>query len=427
MLNPKVLYLPILEIKGFDMPLELNEKKIKKIILNPLVQLLLVFLLVSSCYGMINSDVISFFLTISVNLRELLIFVLPFLLFSFVAVALSAIPKEGMFFVLGLMLMVCLSNFCNVLISGIAGFFLLSGFQTHNIAETTVVISPFFSINLYRLSTTYALILGVCVGLFNSFRPQKHVSLVINCLHKWVLTFMKRFFIPLLPIFVGGFLLKLFAEGKMTGFVSHNVGIFLLMCGFLVLYLCLWLLVAGRFQFARILEILRNATPAIVTAFSTMSSAAALPMSLEAAEKNTQDKMLADAVMPLTLNFHMVGDTIIVPIMAMLVMVSLNHPLPSVWEFVMFGTFFVLNKFAGGGVPSGTIMVTIPALREYLGFDDSMIAFIIAFYGVVDPIATAGNVAANNFFVVIFQKIRTMIKKSVRHNRKGFATIKTTK
>jgi Na+/H+-dicarboxylate symporter len=367
---------------------------------------------------MISRDVSEFFLTLSVNLRELLIFVLPFLLFSFVAVALSAIPKEGMLFVLGLMLMVCVSNFCNVLVSGTVGFSLLSGFQTRNIAETTTTLSPLFAMDLYKFSTTHALVLGVCVGLFNSFYHNRYISQLINCLHRWVMFFMKRFFIPLLPVFVGGFLLKLFAEGKMTGFVSNNAHIFLLICGFLVLYLVLWLLVAAGFRSARSMEILRNAAPAIVTAFSTMSSAAALPMSLDAAEKNTKDKMLADAVMPLTLNFHMVGDTIIVPIMALVVMVSLNHPLPSVWEFILFGAFFVLNKFAGGGVPSGTIMVTIPALKEYLGFDDSMIAFIIAFYGVVDPIATAGNVAANNFFVIIFQKTRAAIKKSFRRPQK---------
>ena len=178
------------------------------------------------------------------------------------------------------------------------------------------------------------------------------------------------------------------------------------MFGFLWCYLGLWLCVAASFKKDRIIEIFKNAFPAIVTAFSTMSSAAALPISLDAAEKNTKDKVLADAVMPLTLNFHMVGDTIIVPILAMLVALTFNHPLPSVHEFILFGVFFVLNKFAGG-----TIMVTIPVLQRYMGFDDSMTAFIIALYGVIDPIATSGNVAANNFFVVIFQKIRKNIKK----------------
>jgi Na+/H+-dicarboxylate symporter len=347
-----------------------------------------------------------------VCLRELLIFVLPFLLFSFVAVALSAIPKEGMFFVLGLMMMVSVSNFMNILVSGTVGFSILSSAEARPMPEATALFAPLFELNLPHIAETVpSLFAGIIVGFINSMYPNKYISSVIHFMHSCVLRFMKGFFVPLLPVFVGGFLLKLFCEGRMTGFLEQNTRICLLMCGFLWCYLTLWLLTSASFKINRALEIFRNSFSAIITAFSTMSSAAALPLSLVAAEKNTRDKILSDAVMPLTLNFHMVGDTIVVPIMAMIVMLAFNHPLPSLSNFVMFGLFFVLNKFAGGGVPSGTIMVTVPVLKEYLGFDDSMIAFIIAFYGIMDPIATSGNVAANNFFVIIFQKMRNFAKK----------------
>ncbi|MDR1982811.1 MAG: dicarboxylate/amino acid:cation symporter [Holosporaceae bacterium] len=372
----------------------------------------------SALHSNLEPSVIRFFLTVSVCLRELLVFVLPFLLFSFVAVALSAIPREGMFFVVGLMVVVSISNFLNILISGGVGFFILSGMEPHPISESKLIFSPFFELNLPHVAETiHALFAGIIVGFVNSIYPNKRVSFIIHFLHDCVLKFMKKFFVPLLPVFVGGFLLKLFSEGRMTGFVEQNTKICIMMCGFLWCYLVLWLLAAASFRLNRAVEIFKTAFPAIVTAFSTMSSAAALPLSLVAAEKNTRDKVLADAVMPLTMNFHMVGDTIVVPIMAMIVMLTFDHPLPSLLNFIMFGVFFVLNKFAGGGVPSGTIMVTVPVLREYLGFDDSMIAFIIAFYGIMDPIATSGNVSANNFFVIIFQKIRKGIKSKLAIGR----------
>jgi Na+/H+-dicarboxylate symporter len=384
---------------------------IRGIVLNPLIQLLAAMVAASMCYSNLEPDTVRFFLTISICLRELLIFVLPFLLFSFVAVALSAIPREGMFFVVGLMAVVSLSNFLNILISGGVGFFILSGVEPYPISELKVIFTPFFELNLPHVAeTAHALFAGIIVGLINSIYPNKRVSRAIRLLHDWVLKFMKKFFVPLLPVFVGGFLLKLFSEGRMTGFVEQNTKICLMMCGFLWCYLALWLLVAASFRLNKAIEIFKTTFPAIITAFSTMSSAAALPLSLAAAEKNTHDKVLSDAVMPLTMNFHMVGDTILVPIMAMIVMLAFNHPLPSMFNFIMFGIFFVLNKFAGGGVPSGTIMVTVPVLKEYLGFDDTMTAFIIAFYGIIDPIATSGNVSANNFFVVIFQKMRNAIK-----------------
>lgn len=390
----------------------MTNNRLRKIIFNPLVQLIFAMIICSCCYPHLSHSTMRFFLTISVCLRETLVFVLPFLLFSFIAVALSAIPREGMLFVLGLMIIVFISNFMNIMLAGLVGFGVLSDGHSKDIVENSINFIPYFELQLPIIATTSrALLCGVLVGFLNSFHPNVYVTHIIKTIHSWVMIFMKRFFVPLLPLFVSGFLLKLFAEGRMTGFVSQNSSVYIKMFGFLLCYLMLWLAVAASFRRSRMVEILKNAFPAIITAFSTMSSAAALPLSLDAAEKNTKDKVLADAVMPLTLNFHMVGDTIIVPVLAMMVVITFNHPMPTVSDFIMFGVFFVLNKFAGGGVPSGTIMVTVPVLRQYLGFDDSMTAFIIALYGVIDPIATAGNVAANNFFVIIFQKIRKTVKK----------------
>lgn len=396
-----------------------SEKKffslLKAFFSNTFVQLLAAILLCSFFHKSLSHDAVRFFLTISTLLRELLIFILPFLLFSFVAVALSAIPKDGFLFVLELMLIVAVSNFCNILVSGCIGFALLKHSCSHQILEKTIQISPLFEMNLpHLIPTTYALLAGVVTGLVNSLKPMSSIQYIITTIHRLIMLFMKKFFIPLLPVFVAGFLLKLLTEGAITNFVSNNFCTCLLMFGFLIIYLMIWLICAAGFKPYKAYEIFQNSFPAICTAFSTMSSAAALPFSLDAARANTKDKVLADAVMPLTLNFHMLGDTVIVPIMAMIVMRAFDHPLPSVSNFIMFGLFFVLNKFAGGGVPSGTIMVTIPVLKEYFGFDDSMIAFIIAFYGMVDPIATSGNVAANNFFVVLFQRIHNFMHRTKR-------------
>jgi Na+/H+-dicarboxylate symporter len=389
-------------------------KAVLRIICNPLIQLVLMIILASAYHSSLSLDAIRFFLTISVCLRELLVFVLPFLLFSFVAVALSSIPREGMFFIFGLMLVVVISNFLNILISGAVGFFILSDVMVHAIPAEQSILSPFFAFHLPQIAgTSHSLLLGIVVGLLNSFYPNQDATLVIGFIHGFVLKFMKKFFVPLLPLFVGGFLLKLFSEGRMAGFIEQNAGACLKMCGFLWCYLALWLLVTATFHMDRAIEVFKNIFPAIVTAFSTMSSAAALPLSIEAAEKNTKDRVLANAVMPITLNFHMVGDTIVVPIIAMMVLLAFNHPLPRLSEFIMFGIFFVLNKFAGGGVPSGTIMVTLPVLKDHFGFDDSMLAFIIAFYGIMDPVATCGNVFANNLFVILFQKIRKFVKMRI--------------
>lgn len=384
---------------------------------HPSFQLIATIVMCSFFYSHINVEIVRFFFTISTILRELLVFIIPFMLFSFLALSLSSIPKEGFFFVIGIMIFVFISNFINILVSGAVGYGLLHGIHTTDISTTEIVISSLFSFSLPSLvSNPHALLCGVIVGIYNSLCPNKILNIIIKSMHDIILTFMKKIFIPLLPIFVGGFFLKLLFEGKVSCIISKNAQTCIFMCGFLFIYLLGMLYLASGFKTSRAITIMKNTLPATITAFSTMSSAAALPFSLKAAEANTRDKVLSDAVMPLTMNFHMVGDTILIPIMSMLVMLSFKHPLPGVFEFLMFGLFFICNKFAGGGVPSGTIMVTVPVLQQYMGFDDNMIAFIIAFYGIIDPIATAGNVTANNFFVLFLQKIRQSFKKKFNHD-----------
>jgi Na+/H+-dicarboxylate symporter len=72
---------------------------------------------------------------------------------------------------------------------------------------------------------------------------------------------------------------------------------------------------------------------------------------------------------------------------------------------MLFGAFFVLNKFAGAGIPGGTIMVSLPVLQQYLGFNEEMLALIAAFYMLIDPITTTGNVTANNLLIIFVKKM----------------------
>lgn len=380
--------------------------KIKKITTNLLFQLALTVVLCSLCHNYVEINTIRFFLTVSVILREALMLVLPFLVFSFVAIALSEIKKDVMFLVLSLMAIVFISNFFHVALSGILGFSLLSNVETMEIIRRSEIL-PFFQIQLINMAyIIIALVIGVGIGFYNSFYENKYISLAIYKIHSLVMQFMQNFFIPLLPLFIGGFLLKLFSENQMNGFISTNIIVFLKLLLFLLIYFSFWLFVSAKFKINRASEILKNIFPAILTAFVTMSSAVALPLSLNASEKNTKDKSFTNVVMPLTLSFHLIGDTIIVPIMCMIVLLVFNHPLPTIYNFLIFSVFFIINQFAGAGVPNATIMVLIPVLKQYYGYDDVMIAFAIAFYAIMEPISTVGNVAANNIFVILLHRIK---------------------
>lgn len=380
-------------------------KIVKSLISNSLFQVLVLVILSFLLYDSISEWSVRFFLTVSVFLREILLFILPFLIFSFVSVALSGIKGTASVFLI--LFLVCLSSFFHTFLAGVLGYSLFSdSIGTSKASLEINEILPLIDFNFIKVTDNVtSLIGGVFVGILNSHLHNRYISRFINGIHNLVMDFMNKLFVKLLPLFIYGFLLKLLKEEQLNNIVCVDTSVFWKLAVFLIVYFFGWLFVAARFNWRTLISILKNITPALLVAFSTVSSAAAFPLSLKAATANTKDKRLADTVMPLTLSFHLAGDAVLVMLMCMMVSVGFNHTLPDLYNFVYLAIFFVFNQFAGAGVPNATIMVLIPVLRLCWNFDDSMCAFTIAFYSVVEPISTVGNVAANNIFVVLFKNV----------------------
>ena len=280
----------------------------------------------------------------------------------------------------------------------------------HNIVDK---IEPSFKIAIPALiGNGIALLIGLVIGVCCSLFSLKKLEAVANQFNNIIMFFMSKIFVRFLPIFIAGFLLKLFVDGELVNMIKSQLTNSITMVGMLITYIFIWFLIASWFNFARLKEIFINIFPAMITAFSTMSSAAALPLSMEAAQKNTKDEILSRSVVPISTNLHMLGDTICIPIMALIVISMFGAHMPTFLEFAKFGVFFVFNKFAGAGIPGGTIMVSLPVLKDTLGFTGEMTGLIATIYLVFDPVATTGNVTANGLFVIYIQKILNFFKKN---------------
>ena len=149
---------------------------------------------------------------------------------------------------------------------------------------------------------------------------------------------------------------------------------------------------------------MRNIFPAMLTGFSTMSSASALPLLIDGVAKNTRHGA-SKGIVPISINIHLMGDCFAISILALAIIVSFGHPLPTLHEFFIFTVFFVLAKFAVAAVPGGGILVMIPILEKYLGFTPEMLSLITALYILFDPIVTSANVFGNGAFAQLFETI----------------------
>ena len=101
------------------------------------------------------------------------------------------------------------------------------------------------------------------------------------------------FFIPLLPLYVFGFMLKIGCEGTFALLFRQYGATCVLIIGMQIVYLAWIYFLAEGFSFSKALKSIKIALPSYLTAFSPMSSTATIPVSVGAATKNTGNAPLA--------------------------------------------------------------------------------------------------------------------------------------
>ena len=136
-----------------------------------------------------------------------------------------------------------------------------------------------------------------------------------------------------------------------------------------------------------------------------MSSAAAIPTTIEGTEKNLANKNIAKFVVPATANMHLLGDCFAIPIIGLALMVSFGYGFPSLSQYLIFTLYGVLAKFAAAGIPGGSALIFVPLFESIFGFSAQMSAAVLTIYFLFDPVATSSNVFGHGMFAILFEKI----------------------
>jgi Na+/H+-dicarboxylate symporter len=211
--------------------------------------------------------------------------------------------------------------------------------------------------------------------------------------------------VPIMPLFIIGTALKLQHDGVLVQIFERYLPILLIFVASAYCFVLLQYFALAGFNLSKTITYLKNVFPATITAFGSMSSASALPLSIKAAEENSKQQSNASVIIPATVNIHLVGDCFFIPMVAIAVMASFNVGIPNAFDYVIFAVHFVLAKFAVAAVPGGGILVMLPILQQYLHFSPEMLALITAVYVLFDPLITACNVGGNGAFAILFDKI----------------------
>ncbi|MBN8512142.1 MAG: dicarboxylate/amino acid:cation symporter [Rickettsiales bacterium] len=346
-----------------------------------------------------------FLYSISMTIKGIIVMLLPIIISLLLFKTMVGLARKATKMVVLLLVVVCSSSLTATFLSRFLGE-AIYGFSFSMLKPSeTEGLTSLWKINFPSLiSNDQAILCGILFGLILAkFKPHfAHKAAAIS--DKLVNAVLGNF-IYIIPFFISGFIIKMQYEGVIASIIGHYFSVFLVViCGqYLYITLIYWLL--SGFSKNKLLADLKNMIPAVISGFSTMSSAASMPLTIKAAESISKNKSLAKAIVPVTSNIHLIGDCFAIPIFAYAVIKSFGIEEPNISNYLIFSIYFVLAKFSVAAVPGGGILVMIPILEKYLGFNSDMISMITALYILFDPIITAANVLGNGALVKFIDKV----------------------
>lgn len=353
-------------------------------------------------------DVKAFLYSISLSMKVCLIFILPFIIFSFIFSTLLNLKSGVLKFIIMLIGLIFVSNSVAIMLGYTVGSVALPhlSIQPNVTGNGHHFLTPMWQISLPKLiSNQYALFGGFILGLIFSFKRFEKVDRFAHIINYASSYFLKKIFTPLLPFFILGFVFKLEQDELLEKALRVYGPVFFIVVGTQISYMIFLYLSVAKFSLKKFWFYVKNIFPAIITGLSTLSSAASMPVLILCTEKNLDRPEIADIIVPATVNIHTLGSAIGLTTLTLTTLLTFGHGLPSLPEFTTFAFFYALAKFAVAAVPGGAIIVATPLLEAYLNFTPEMIGLITAIYMLFDPFGTATNVTGNGFFAIAFSKI----------------------
>jgi hypothetical protein len=348
--------------------------------------------------------------SISITIKSLIIFFLPFIIFGLLFKAAVILSSNATKVIGTILLLVCCSNFCSTFLSHYLGIWIYNFDISLLIPKEIGGLTTLWILELPQIiANDKSMLSGICLGLLASrLWPQKSLNFALKLEN--IITKLLTSFVYLIPFFVAGFVVKLQHDGIISLIIKDYTVVFILIALAQFSYIFLGYLLLNKFSIKGVFYNLKNMLPAAISGFTTMSSAASMPLTIIGAQANAKNKDIARSVIPATVNIHLVGDCFAIPIFAYAVLKSFGIPEPSLINYLVFAIYFVLAKFSVAAIPGGGILVMLPILEAYLGFNAEMMSLITALYILFDPVITCANVLGNGAFAKMIDNIFAYFK-----------------
>jgi Na+/H+-dicarboxylate symporter len=278
--------------------------------------------------------------------------------------------------------------------------------QASTSISDTPQIKAFFTLPIKKIiENNVALLAGLVTGIVLAFLQNARLIQGFKTARETTVRVLRKTLTPIIPIFILGFMLKLQKENVMEQMILVYSKIFIVILMTMIAYIFTMYVVLAKGNVYKAVRYMQAFFPAAITAFSTMSSMAAYPLTLECAQKISTTPRLTQGILTSTVNIHLMGVGIAIPIMAMSVLMYFGHPFPSFTLYSIFALHLIMAKFSVAAIPGGSMVIAIPILQDYLGFTSDMSALMMSLYVLIDPFSTTTNVLGNGAFSLIMTNL----------------------
>ncbi|CEP80960.1 dicarboxylate/amino acid:cation symporter [Paraclostridium sordellii] len=366
-------------------------------------------------------ELVQILVTASSLFSTFLKFVIPFIILGFVTAGIADL-SSGAGKLLGATTII---SYVSTVIAGLLAFTLIKTlfpfFMDPSLASKignpeAGMLPAIFSIPLKpMIDVTAAIVFAFMMGLGISALRKNNKGEV---LYKIAFDFqsiiqmvLAKAIIPLLPLYIAGTFANIAFAGQVMNILSVFWKVYIVVMSLHLIYVALQFTVAGMYAKKNPIEMMKNQIPAYLTAVGIQSSAAAIPVNVDCAEKNGISKQIREFVIPLCATIHLSGSIISIVSfsVAVLMMNGMDSGINIVLPYIM---MLGIAMVAAPGAPGGAVMSALPFFPMVgIPADGGLASLIIALHITQDSFGTAANISGDNAIAVVVDALNNKWRK----------------
>ncbi len=248
---------------------------------------------------------------------------------------------------------------------------------------------------------------AILAGIFINKMDKKNNLVISDFFNAIFELFMKitMFVIKLAPFGIFGLIVEVVAEQEDFGNMVSGLGMFMLtvILGILIHSLITLPLITRFIGKAKPFWHLSNVRTTLVTAFSTASSAAALPLNLKETHENSGvSNKITNFTIPIGTTINMDGTAIYISAVVMFI-AQAQGAVMGIQEQVLILITALLSSIGTAGVPMASLVI-ITIILEVLGLPLELMALILPVDRILDMFRTTTNVWGDSCCAVVIGK-----------------------